>query len=82
MAINELSSYGEDAIQYLNEIMTITTYDEIKAACKEAIKTIREKNNKVKNNCQQKPSQELEEQEAASTTEFDPTVTKLADLPP
>ena len=81
MAINELSSYGEDAIQYLNEIMTITTYDEIKAACKEAIKTIREKN-KVKNNCQQKPSQELEEQEAASTTEFDPTVTKLADLPP
>jgi wobble nucleotide-excising tRNase len=77
MAIKELSFHGEYAIQYLDEVMSVTTYDEIKAACIEAIKEIREKKNMTKNHQQSPPPQ----QETA-VAEFDPTVTKLADLPP
>jgi hypothetical protein len=42
-AIRELaSSFGERAIPVLNEIMGVTVYEEIKQACVEAIKTVRE----------------------------------------
>ena len=78
MAIKELSFHGEHAIQYLDEVKNVTTYDEIKVACLEAIKAIKEKK-KTTNNYQQSPP--LPQQETAGT-EFDPTVTKLADLPP
>jgi hypothetical protein len=43
MAIKELSFHGEHAIQYLDEVKNVTTYDEIKVACLEAIKAIKEK---------------------------------------
>ena len=77
MAIKELSFHGEDAIQHLDEVLNVTTYDEIKAACIEAIKAIKEKKNTIKNH-QQSPSP----QQGTAVAEFDPTVTKLADLPP
>jgi hypothetical protein len=81
MAINELSLYEEDAIQYLDEIRNITIYDEIKEACREAIETITEKKKKhIKTD--QQPSQPPKEHKTATDIEFDPTATKLADLPP
>ena len=39
-AINELSTYGENAISELQEIMSITAYEDIKNACAEAIKSM------------------------------------------
>lgn len=69
MAIKEMSFHGELAIPYLDEVMNVTTYDEIKTACIEAIKAIK-KNNQTGN----QPQQE-------TAIESEPT-TKLADLPP
>jgi len=69
MAVKELSFHGEQAIPYLDEVMNVTTYDEIKAACIEAIKAIKEKNQ-----TRNQPQQE-------TAIEFGST-TKLADLPP
>ena len=40
-AIKKLSNRGEDAISELQEIMSITTYEDIKNACAEAINSIR-----------------------------------------
>jgi hypothetical protein len=40
-AIKELSNRGEDAISELQEIMSITAYEDIKNACAEAIMSIR-----------------------------------------
>jgi hypothetical protein len=68
MAIKELSFHGEQAIPYLDEVMNVTTYDEIKTACIEAIKAIKEKNQTG-----------IQQQETA--TESGAT-TNLADLPP
>ena len=39
-AIRELSAQGDRAIPALDEIRSVTAYDEIKAACMEAIKAI------------------------------------------
>lgn len=39
-AIKELSTRGENAISELQEIMSITAYEDIKNACAEAIKSI------------------------------------------
>lgn len=39
-AIKELSNHGEDAISELQEIMSITAYEDIKNACAEAIISI------------------------------------------
>jgi hypothetical protein len=39
-AITELWTYGDNAISELQEIMNITSYDDIKNACAEAIKSI------------------------------------------
>jgi hypothetical protein len=39
-AIKELWTYGDNAISELQEIMNITSYDDIKNACAEAIKSI------------------------------------------
>jgi hypothetical protein len=50
-AIKELSTRGENAISELQEIMTITAYEDIKNACAEAIKSMRQaRNNKVEVN--------------------------------
>ncbi len=40
-AIRELSSRGEEAIPSLEEILSVTAYEDIKAACIEAIKAIK-----------------------------------------
>jgi hypothetical protein len=39
-AIKELSTHGENAIFELQEIMSITAYDDIKNTCAEAIKSM------------------------------------------
>jgi len=44
-AIKELSAHGENAISELQEIMSITAYEDIKSACAEAIKSMRDRNN-------------------------------------
>jgi hypothetical protein len=44
-AIKELSTHGENAISELQEIMSITAYEDIKNACAEAIKSMRTRNN-------------------------------------
>lgn len=65
-AITELSFHGKEALPYLNEILNITTYDEIKAACIEAIRAIKRKEGA--------PTPKQNEGMLAST--------RLADLPP
>jgi hypothetical protein len=40
-AIKELSTHGENAISELQEIMSITAYEDIRNACAEAIKSMR-----------------------------------------
>src|SRR5215207_3166320 len=44
-AIKELSTHGENAISELQEIMSITAYEDIKNACAEAIKSMQARNN-------------------------------------
>lgn len=44
-AIKELSTHGENAISVLQEIMSITAYEDIKSACAESIKSMRDRNN-------------------------------------
>jgi hypothetical protein len=44
-AIKELSAHGENAISELQEIMSITAYEDIKSACVAAIKSMRDRNN-------------------------------------
>jgi hypothetical protein len=44
-AIKELSTYGENAISELQEIMSITAYEDIRNGCAEAIKLMRVPNN-------------------------------------
>ncbi len=41
-AIKELSTHGENAISELQEIASITAYEDIKNACSEAIKSMRQ----------------------------------------
>ena len=68
-AIRELSTQGERALSALGEIMTVTAYDDVKAACIEAIKAIEGKGAGTTQQDQKK-----EEQSGAGA--------KLADLPP
>lgn len=49
-AIKELSTRGENAISELQEIMSITAYEDIKNACAEVIKSMRQARNKVEVN--------------------------------
>jgi hypothetical protein len=44
-AIKELSTHGENAISELQEIMSITAYEDIRNACAVAIKSMRVRNN-------------------------------------
>jgi hypothetical protein len=69
-AISELSTHGDRALAALGEIMTVTAYDEIKAACMDAIKAIEGKGSGAAARDQKKE----EEQTGAGT--------RLADLPP
>jgi len=45
-AIRELSKYGEEAITQLQEILSVTAYDDIKAACTDAIKSAQSRGEK------------------------------------
>jgi predicted class III extradiol MEMO1 family dioxygenase len=49
-AIKELSTRGENAISELQEIMSITAYGDIRNACAEAIKSMRQARSKVEIN--------------------------------
>jgi hypothetical protein len=68
-AIRELSAQGDRALPALGEIMTVTAYDDVKAACMEAIKAIQGKGAGAAAQDQKK-----EEPSGAGA--------KLADLPP
>ena len=71
-AIKELSNHGDMALPALDEILSVTAYDEIKAACMEAIKAIKGKDAGAAAQDQKK-----EDQEGSVGAEV-----KLADLPP
>jgi hypothetical protein len=49
-AIKELSTRGENAISELQEIMSISAYEDIRNACAEAIKSMRQARSKVEIN--------------------------------
>jgi hypothetical protein len=70
-AIRELSTHGDKAIPALDEILSVTAYDEIRAACMEAIKAIEGKGAGASAQDQKKEGQDAAEAEV-----------KLADLPP
>ena len=67
-AIRTLSARGQEAVQPLEEIMSITAYEDIRAACMEAIKTA-------------KNMTKVEGEEAASRRD-EMAGERLADLPP
>jgi hypothetical protein len=69
-AIRELSTHGDKAIPALDEILSVTAYDEIRAACMEAIKAIEGKGAGAAAQDQKKEK----DQSGAGP--------KLADLPP
>ena len=71
-AIKELSNHGDVALPALDEILSVTAYDEIKAACMEAIKAIKGKETRAAAQDQKK-----EDQEGSVGAGV-----KLADLPP
>ena len=68
-AISELSAQGDRAIPALDEIRSVTAYDEIKAACMEAIKAIEGKD----------PGAAAQDQKKENKSGGG---AKLADLPP
>jgi S-adenosylmethionine synthetase len=94
-AIKELSTYGQNAISELQEIMNITAFEDIKEACAEAIKSIQtrskvevsEISSTIKSNstadvtttAKDQKKEEKFEKEAEGAGE---TGVKLADLPP
>jgi hypothetical protein len=70
-AIKELSTHGDRALAALDEILSVTAYDDIRAACMEAIKAIEGKGGAAPAQDQKKE----EEQKGGAGV-------KLADLPP
>lgn len=70
-AIKELSAHGDKAIPALDEILSVTAYDDVRAACMEAIKAIKGKSAETSAQDQKK------EQDQKGGVEA-----KLADLPP
>lgn len=70
-AIRELSAHGDRALPALEEILSVTAYDEVKAECVEAIKAIKGKDAGTAAKDQKKE----EEQKSGAGV-------KLADLPP
>ncbi len=88
-AIRELMTYGESAIPQLEEILNVTAYEDIRAACVKAIKdivasskergeiTIDESNLETTSTIKGTKSQKKEEESGAAGGEV-----RLADLPP
>lgn len=71
-AIRELSTHGDKALAALDEILSVTAYEDVRAACIEAIKAIEGKGAGAAAQDQKK-----EEQKGNAGAEV-----KLADLPP
>jgi hypothetical protein len=71
MAISELSRYGGKAIPSLEEVLSVSAYEAVKAACIEAIKAAKEKEAASQ-------ASKIPEKEASS----DKRELNLADLPP
>ncbi len=55
-AIRELSSYGEEALEALQEILNVTAYEDVKVACSDVIKAIQEKSNVIEEKTDQPSS--------------------------
>lgn len=75
IAISKLSTHGDNALSVLEEIMNVTTHEQIKAACIDAIKAIKENTDKSNLQSQKKESDQAE-------TVGDKQKVTLADLPP
>lgn len=71
-AIGELTMQGAIAVPSLEEIMNVTTREDIKAACIDAIKAIKEKNDKPIQSQREEVQEELTAKKEMN----------LADLPP
>ena len=79
-AIKELTTHGENALTALQEIMNVTVYDEIKAACIDAIKAAKEKDSTTAGvrssiTASNKKNEDQEKDEEKGRV-------RLADLPP
>ena len=79
-AIKELTSHGENALTALQEILNVTVYDEIKAACIDAIKAAKQKDSttagvssSITPSNKKNEGQEKDEEKGS---------VRLADLPP
>ena len=73
IAIKELSARGENGLTALEEILTVTVYDEIKTACIEAIRAANDKESPTNLTASKKKNQEKDEEKGRIS---------LADLPP
>lgn len=65
-AIKELSTRGDMAFPALEEILTVTAYEDIKAACIEAIKAIKEKKGKEEDTVKKTKSEAQVEEKGAT----------------
>jgi len=79
-AIKELTTHGENALTALQEIMNVTVYDEIKAACIDAIKAAKAKDSTTAGvrpsiTASNKKNEDQEKDEEKGRV-------RLADLPP
>jgi hypothetical protein len=89
-AISGLSRHGEGAISALEEILAVTAYDDIKSACIEAIKSVRESkgaesaNEKVipSDDAKKKYEQAAEYKIRKTESRAEEGKVRLADLPP
>ena len=81
-AVNELATYGESALPTLEEIMSVTAYDEIKTACIDAINSIKNKESGTTAVKKTSIETKAKEEEVAATQKEEEVVTTLADLPP
>lgn len=96
MAIKELSYLGEQALPSLEEIFNVTVYEDVKAICLDAIKSVREGKKKVTRdeqssadssraeaaNATTSASVKKKEQKEAAEGEASKIGPSLADLPP
>jgi hypothetical protein len=67
-AINELSSRGDVALPALEEILNVTAHEDIKAACIEAIKAIKEERKEKEEGTVKKMKSEVQVEEKKEAT--------------
>lgn len=82
IAIKELTAFGERALPSLQEILSVSAYEEVKSACTDAIKAINKGYDPTRTSSStevlKKTKGEDQEEQDQNVTE----VSKLADLPP